>query len=389
MTMTITAGGSEVGMTAGAISVNETAYEAGSFVDNLDGTYEVTYEVAEGDDVAADGQCTVSVTMSDAAGNAMAAAFTTAPAAAVTPTIDATRPTKIPVPDTPTYGLTTTFTWSNPVGRDYSDVVVSYTGTSSGDSAIVAFNATNIQITLAAGTYSFMMYGLDAAGNRSAGVACGASIPISAIRTRGISLIPGMKKPSGPASSDTPTGVGIATVFGFDPIRSISKPSALAVNLLPVGGPRYSAFIATNVARFVPLESTSKATATSAAMKSAIPQTAVPEVAIENATGLESKGTEWGANPETTRQLDGSASDGIPASFLPPSGLPAPGDAGPRGGDSDSLAASEVSLAGPAAADRTIPLLAIVSIAVAVLALSAGLALLLRAWRGKGAKNAV
>ncbi|OHE72021.1 MAG: hypothetical protein A2413_13215 [Treponema sp. RIFOXYC1_FULL_61_9] len=198
-----------------------------------------------------------------------------------------------------------------------------------------------------------------------------------------------MKKPSGPASSDTPTGVGIATVFGFDPIRSISKPSALAVNLLPVGGPRYSAFIATNVARFVPLESTSKATATSAAMKSAIPQTAVPEVAIENATGLESKGTEWGANPETTRQLDGSASDGIPASFLPPSGLPAPGDAGPRGGDSDSLAASEVSLAGPAAADRTIPLLAIVSIAVAVLALSAGLALLLRAWRGKGAKNAV
>ena len=89
VTATITAG--EAGLTAGAITINSVDV-ASTLVDNADNTYTLTYTIVEGNnDIAAAATMPLSIVLADAAGNE-SAAFTTAPVANNTPTIDGNSP---------------------------------------------------------------------------------------------------------------------------------------------------------------------------------------------------------------------------------------------------------------------------------------------------------
>ncbi|HCM27231.1 MAG TPA: hypothetical protein DIC34_11925, partial [Treponema sp.] len=99
--MTISAG--ESGLSAGIINVNGKATTG--FTDHENGIYTVTYTVVEEDvDVAENAQVAISVMLYDPAGNPMAAAYETSPAATQCPAIDAHRPTVIGA----------TFSWTDP-----------------------------------------------------------------------------------------------------------------------------------------------------------------------------------------------------------------------------------------------------------------------------------
>jgi len=80
----------ETGLSAGTIRINNKA--AAAFADAGTGWYSVTYTVAEGDDdIGESEQIPISITVSDAAGN-MSSAYTTSPAANISPAIDANKP---------------------------------------------------------------------------------------------------------------------------------------------------------------------------------------------------------------------------------------------------------------------------------------------------------
>jgi hypothetical protein len=79
------------GDTAGEITINSKPIDDGSFADNGDNTYTVTYTVEENDDgIADDAQIPISVVLQN--GSASSTAFTTSPDAGDSPAIDATPP---------------------------------------------------------------------------------------------------------------------------------------------------------------------------------------------------------------------------------------------------------------------------------------------------------
>ena len=100
-TMTLVAG--EPDLTENAITVNGAAVT--NFTDHLDNTYTVTYTVVEGHATITESQqIPISVKLTDIAGN-VSAAFTTSPAANVSPAIDGSKPVVSSVAFSPGTGL--------------------------------------------------------------------------------------------------------------------------------------------------------------------------------------------------------------------------------------------------------------------------------------------
>lgn len=100
LNLTVSAG--ETGLLENAITVNGNAVTG--YTDNLNGTYTVTYTVDEGDpDRGMNDQIPVSIVLADPAGNTNAA-YTSAPAPSLTPSVDANRPVLTSVAYSPSSG---------------------------------------------------------------------------------------------------------------------------------------------------------------------------------------------------------------------------------------------------------------------------------------------
>jgi len=95
------------GLTQDAITINGQSSPSNiyGFMDNGNGTYDVTYKVAAGDaDVAPNAQIPISVVLADAAGNTNSPTYTTSPSSSVCPEIDTHAPAVSGVSFSPSSG---------------------------------------------------------------------------------------------------------------------------------------------------------------------------------------------------------------------------------------------------------------------------------------------